>query len=141
MPLPQTMTAVVVHGIEDYRLEEVPVPLVGPGEVLVQTRATGVCASDVKTYHGADRLWGSEQIERYIETPVIPGHEFVGEVAALGEGAGEKCGLPWAISLSQSKSCPAGSAASASGVNTGCASATTSTASNTVAPRAPGRST
>ena len=93
MPLPKTMKAVVVHGIEDYRLEERPVPQVGPGEVLVRIRATGVCASDVKTYHGADRVWGSEQIEPYIETPVTPGHEFVGEVAALGEGAEEKYGL------------------------------------------------
>ena len=92
MSLPKTMKAVVVHGIEDYRLEEVPVPQVGPGDVLVRVRATGVCASDVKTYYGA-RVWGSEQIEPYIETPVIPGHEFVGEVVALGEGAEEKYSL------------------------------------------------
>jgi D-arabinose 1-dehydrogenase-like Zn-dependent alcohol dehydrogenase len=35
MALPKTMKAVVVHGIEDYPLEEVPVPQVGPGEVLI----------------------------------------------------------------------------------------------------------
>jgi len=93
MPLPKTMMAVVVHGIEDYRLEEVPVPPVGPGEVLVQIRATGVCASDVKAFHGADRIWGSDQIKRYIETPVTPGHEFVGEVVALGQGAARKYDL------------------------------------------------
>jgi len=93
MSLPKSMKAVVVHGIKDYRLEEVPVPQVGPGEVLVQIRATGVCASDVKTYYGADRAWGSEQIEAYVETPVTPGHEFVGEVVALGEGAADKYGL------------------------------------------------
>jgi threonine dehydrogenase-like Zn-dependent dehydrogenase len=92
MSLPKTMKAVVVHGIEDYRLEEVLVPQVGPGDVLVQVKTTGVCASDVKAYYGA-RVWGSEQIEPYIETPVIPGHEFVGEVVALGEGAEEKYGL------------------------------------------------
>jgi threonine dehydrogenase-like Zn-dependent dehydrogenase len=92
MSLPKTMMAVVVHGIEDYRLEEVPLPQVGPGDVLVQVRATGVCASDVKAYYGA-RVWGSDQIEPYIETPVTPGHEFVGEVVALGEGAEEKYGL------------------------------------------------
>jgi threonine dehydrogenase-like Zn-dependent dehydrogenase len=61
MSLPKTMEAVVVHGIEDYRLEEVPVPQVGAGDVLVRVRATGVCASDVKAYYGA-RVWGSEQI-------------------------------------------------------------------------------
>jgi D-arabinose 1-dehydrogenase-like Zn-dependent alcohol dehydrogenase len=87
------MKAVVVHGIEDYRLEERPVPQVGPGEVLVRIGATGVCASDVTTYYSADRVRGSEQFEPYIETPVTPGHEFVGEVAALGEGAAEKYGL------------------------------------------------
>jgi threonine dehydrogenase-like Zn-dependent dehydrogenase len=92
MSLPKTMKAVVVHGIEDYRLEEVPVPQVGPAEVLVRVRATGVCAGDVKSYYGA-RVWGSEQIAPYIETPVIAGHEFAGEVVALGEGAGEKQGL------------------------------------------------
>ncbi len=86
MSVPKIMKAVVIHGIEDYRLEEVPVPHAGPGEVLVRVLATGVCASDVKTYHGA-RVWGSPQIEPYIETPVIPGHEFVGEVVDLGEHA------------------------------------------------------
>lgn len=92
MPVRGTMKAVVVHGIEDYRLQEVPVPEVGPGEVLVRVKATGVCASDVKTYYGA-RVWGSKQIQPYIETPVIPGHEFVGQVAALGDGAEDKYGL------------------------------------------------
>ena len=50
MSVPQTMRAVVVHGIGDYRLEEVPVPDVGRGDVLVRVRATGVCASDVHIY-------------------------------------------------------------------------------------------
>ena len=93
MSLPKTMKAVVVHGIEDYRLEEVPVPQIGPGEVLVRVRATGVCASDVKVYYGAARAWGSEQLAPYVEAPVTTGHAFVGEVVALGEGAGEKHGL------------------------------------------------
>jgi threonine dehydrogenase-like Zn-dependent dehydrogenase len=92
MSVPKMMKAVVVHGIEDYRLEEVPVPHAGPAEVLVRVLATGVCASDVKTHHGA-RVWGSSQIEPYIETPVIPGHEFVGEVVALGESAALRYGL------------------------------------------------
>ncbi|MBN1580954.1 MAG: alcohol dehydrogenase catalytic domain-containing protein [Anaerolineae bacterium] len=89
MTLPKTMQAVVVHGVEDYRLTEVPVPEIGPGEVLVRVLATGICASDVKTFFGA-RVWGSDEIAGYIQAPVIPGHEFVGEVVALGTGAGEK---------------------------------------------------
>lgn len=89
----ETMRAVVCHGIGDYRWEQVPVPQVGPGEVLIRVTATGVCASDVKAAHGAGRIWGSDVFPRYIQPPVIPGHEFIGDVVALGEGAGEKCGL------------------------------------------------
>ena len=92
MALPKTMQAVVVHGVEDYRLTRVPLPEIGPGEVLVRVLATGICASDVKTFLGA-RVWGSDEIAGYIQIPVIPGHEFVGEVMALGRGAGEKHGL------------------------------------------------
>ncbi len=90
--IPKTMRAVRVYAPGDYRLEEVPVPEIGPGEVLVRVLASGICASDVKTHHGA-RVWGSDEIEPYITVPVIPGHEFVGEVVALGEGAGEQEGL------------------------------------------------
>jgi 2-desacetyl-2-hydroxyethyl bacteriochlorophyllide A dehydrogenase len=92
MTIPDTMKAVVVHGVGDYRFEERPVPKPGPGEVLVKVKAAGVCASDVKSFHGF-RVWGSEGIAPYIEVPVVPGHEFVGEVVMLGEGAGEKYGL------------------------------------------------
>jgi len=100
MTVPKTMRAVRVHGIRDYRLEEIPVPEIGRGEVLVRVLATGVCASDVKSYHGA-RVWGSEEIAPYIQVPVTPGHEFVGEVVALGEGVAERDGLSvddWAVS-------------------------------------------
>ncbi|MCD6289675.1 MAG: alcohol dehydrogenase catalytic domain-containing protein [Anaerolineae bacterium] len=92
MEIPKTMKAVRVYGIQDYRLEEVPVPKIGPGEVLIRVLATGICASDVKTFYGY-RVWGSEEIPPYIEVPVTPGHEFVGRVVALGEGAAEKYGL------------------------------------------------
>jgi threonine dehydrogenase-like Zn-dependent dehydrogenase len=90
--IPKSMKAVKVHGPEDYRLEEVPVPAIEAGEVLARVLATGVCASDVKAFHGA-RVWGSRDIPAYIVAPVTAGHEFVAEVAALGEGAAEKYGL------------------------------------------------
>ena len=93
MALPKTMRAVRVHGAGDYRLEEVSVPKVGPGEVLARVLATGICASDVKTHLGAARVWGGGQMAPYIQTPVTPGHEFVGQVVALGEGAAEQHGL------------------------------------------------
>ncbi len=92
MTIPATMKAVRVYAPNDYRLETIPVPQVGPGEVLVKVLATGVCASDVKAFHGA-RVWGSDAIAPYIQPPVTAGHEFVGEVVALGEGAAEKYGL------------------------------------------------
>ena len=60
MNLPNTMKAVRVYGVRDYRLEKVPVPTPGPGEVLVKVLTSGVCASDVKTYLGA-RVWGAEK--------------------------------------------------------------------------------
>ena len=100
MDIPKTMRAVRVHGVQDYRLEEVPVPSVGPGEVLVRVLATGVCASDVKAYHGS-RVWGSDEIAPYIQVPVTPGHEFVGEAVALGDGAAKRHGLQvgdWVVS-------------------------------------------
>lgn len=92
MAIPKTMQSVRVYGVKDYRMEEIPVPTIGPGEVLVKVLASGVCASDVKTHDGY-RVWGSDEIDPYIETPVTPGHEFVGEVVALGEGAAELHGV------------------------------------------------
>ena len=53
MTIPRTMKAVRVYGPEDYRLEEAPVPKIGPDEVLVRVLAAGICASDVKTFLGA----------------------------------------------------------------------------------------
>lgn len=90
--LPDAMRAVVVHGPEDYRLEERPVPRPGPGELLLRTDAVGVCASDLKCYHGAEKFWGGEHKPAWAERDRIPGHEFVGTVAAAGPGALETRG-------------------------------------------------
>lgn len=92
-PLPKTMQAVVCYGPEDYRLETRPVPEPGREEVVVRVKSVGICASDLKCYLGAPLFWGDDHREGYCQPPVIPGHEFVGEVVALGEGAGEKYGL------------------------------------------------
>jgi len=91
--LPKTMKAVVCHAPEDYRLQEVETPKLGPGEVLIKVKASGVCASDLKCYLGAPLFWGDENREAYVVPPVIPGHEFAGEVVELGEGAAEKHGI------------------------------------------------
>lgn len=91
--LPERMKAVVCHGPRDYRLEEVATPVAGPGEVVVRVASAGVCASDLKCFEGAPLFWGDASRVGYCQPPVIPGHEFVGEVVSLGEGAGEKYGL------------------------------------------------
>jgi threonine dehydrogenase-like Zn-dependent dehydrogenase len=96
------MQAVVCHGPQDYRLEEWAVPRPGPEEVVIQVKSVGICASDLKCYTGAPLFWGDEHRVGYCQPPVIPGHEFVGEVVALGEGAGEKYGLqPGDIAVSE----------------------------------------
>ncbi|MEA3337753.1 MAG: alcohol dehydrogenase catalytic domain-containing protein [Chloroflexota bacterium] len=87
------MRAIVCHGPQDYRLEEWAVPEPGPGEVVIQVSSVGICASDLKCYLGAPLFWGDQHREGYCQPPVIPGHEFVGQVVALGEGAGQKYGL------------------------------------------------
>jgi erythritol/L-threitol dehydrogenase len=92
--IPDTMKAVVCHGPRDYRLEQVPVPKPGPGEVLVKVILAGVCASDGKCYDGAPKIWGSNDGQgRYIEPPITVGHEFVAQVVQFGEGAEGRDGL------------------------------------------------
>jgi erythritol/L-threitol dehydrogenase len=80
--IPTTMRAVVVYGPGDYRLEQRPVPVPGPGELLIRTDAVGICASDLKCYHGAAKFWGDENRPAWADTDRIPGHEFVGTVVA-----------------------------------------------------------
>jgi threonine dehydrogenase-like Zn-dependent dehydrogenase len=57
---------------------------------VIRVLSTGICASDIKCYDGAAMFWGDGKNPGYCQPPVTPGHEFVGEVVALGEGAGEK---------------------------------------------------
>lgn len=91
--LPKTMSAVVCWGAGDYRLQEWAVPQLAAEEVLVRVKSVGICASDLKCYQGAPLFWGDQHRTGYCQPPVIPGHEFVGEVVALGAGAAEKYGL------------------------------------------------
>lgn len=90
-----TMRAVVCHGPEDYRLEQVPVPRPGPGEALIRVEAVGICASDLKCYHGAAKFWGDASRPAWAETGVIPGHEFVGTIVELDDTAARR----WRIAV------------------------------------------
>lgn len=91
--LPKTMKAVVTHGPQDYRLEELPVPQAGPGEVILKVDHAGVCASDMKCFFGAGHFWGDGHRAGYVQAPITAGHEFAGEVVQLGEGSAEEYGL------------------------------------------------
>ncbi|MBI5014024.1 MAG: alcohol dehydrogenase catalytic domain-containing protein [Deltaproteobacteria bacterium] len=71
------MKAAVVHGKDDIRIEEVPTPRAGAGEMVVRVRASGICATDVKTLLG-------QGLPKNL--PTILGHEAVGEVHERGEG-------------------------------------------------------
>ena len=87
------MKAAVVHAFgQPLRVEEVPVPEVTPGQVLVKVVASGVCHTDL---HAANGDWPVKPT-----LPFIPGHEGVGYVAALGAGVkgikeGDRVGVPW----------------------------------------------
>lgn len=58
----------------DVRIEEMPVPEIGPGEMLVRVEASGICGSDVMEWYRLDRA------------PLVLGHEIGGQVAAVGNG-------------------------------------------------------
>jgi L-iditol 2-dehydrogenase len=73
------MLAVVYHGPEDLRLEDVPTPEIGPGELLLQVQAASICGTDLRIYHGGHRKYPTGTIR-------IPGHEVVGKIAAIGGG-------------------------------------------------------
>jgi L-iditol 2-dehydrogenase len=72
---PDTMRAARLHGIEDVRLETLPVPEPGTGEVLVRVEACGVCPTDARKF----AIGVNDG-----DYPFNPGHEWVGRVAAAG---------------------------------------------------------
>jgi L-iditol 2-dehydrogenase len=71
------MRRAMLAGPEDIRLEDVPTPVPGAGEVRVRVGACGLCGSDLHIYRGRHPV---------LRPPVVMGHEFVGRVTALGEG-------------------------------------------------------
>ncbi|MCD8357665.1 MAG: alcohol dehydrogenase catalytic domain-containing protein [Oscillospiraceae bacterium] len=75
----QTMHAIVMHGANDYSYETVPVPQPQSKEVLVKIKAISICGSDPKVFDG-----GYLSIGWPPSFPFTPGHEFSGEVVALG---------------------------------------------------------
>lgn len=77
MALPETMRAALLLAPREVVVERVPVPRPGPGEVLVEVTTALTCGTELKSYRQGHRLF----------TPPWPlGHEFVGVVAAVGDG-------------------------------------------------------
>lgn len=89
----KTMKAGVVYEFgKPLRIEEVPIPEPGEGQVLMKVMASGVCHTDL---HAAEGDWPVKPA-----LPLIPGHEGVGYVAAVGKGVknlkeGDRIGVPW----------------------------------------------
>jgi L-iditol 2-dehydrogenase len=78
--IPATMRAAVYRGVNDVRVETVPVPLgsdgsLGAGEVLVRIDTCGICGTDLKKIHSGSHA-----------APRIFGHEMAGTIAAVGDG-------------------------------------------------------
>jgi L-iditol 2-dehydrogenase len=58
-------------------IEEVEIPVPGPGEIQVRVAVCGVCGSDVHAFHGK---------HPFVSAPIVPGHEFSGTISEIGEG-------------------------------------------------------
>ncbi len=81
----EKMMAVVVHAGDEFAYEEVERPVAGQGEIILKIEAAGICAADRKIY-SKNHPW-------QLPDPYFPGHEYVGRVVEMGEGAAERTGL------------------------------------------------
>jgi (R,R)-butanediol dehydrogenase/meso-butanediol dehydrogenase/diacetyl reductase len=81
------MRAAVFHGREDLRLEDIPEPRTGKGEVKLKTLYNGICGSDLhEYYHGPMTTRTTPHPLTGVKNPVVMGHEMCGEVVEIGEG-------------------------------------------------------
>ena len=74
--IPATMRAAVYRGVNDMRVETVPVPAIGPGELLIKVATCGICGTDLKKIHTGSH-----------SAPRIFGHEMSGTIVRVGQGA------------------------------------------------------
>jgi len=73
------MLAAVYHGPNDLRVEQVPIPRIAAGEMLVKVMSASICGTDLRIYHGNHRMYTPGTVR-------IPGHEVVGTIHEIGEG-------------------------------------------------------
>jgi len=71
------MKAAVLHSPRDLRLEEIPFPVAGPGEVVVRVEAALMCGTDLKTWRRG---------HPFLPLPAVIGHELAGRVESIGDG-------------------------------------------------------
>ncbi|NUU21149.1 MAG: alcohol dehydrogenase catalytic domain-containing protein [Streptomycetaceae bacterium] len=83
------MRAAVLHDARDLRIEEVPDPVPGAGEVLLRPRFTGLCGSDLHFWEGG--------LREVVRDPIILGHEFSAEVVEAGPGVDDPAIRPGAL--------------------------------------------
>jgi (R,R)-butanediol dehydrogenase/meso-butanediol dehydrogenase/diacetyl reductase len=109
------LRAAVYYGREDLRIEDVPEPVAGPGDVKLRVRYAGICGSDLhEYYHGPVFTLADEPHPiTGVKNPVILGHELCGEVVAVGsdvEGleAGDLVGVAPSESCGRCGFCAAG---------------------------------
>src|ERR1700678_2000077 len=73
------MNAAVLYGKEDVRIERVPIPAAGEGEIVIRVHAALTCGTDLKVFRRGYHA-------RMIQPPALFGHELAGVVAVAGEG-------------------------------------------------------
>src|SRR5580698_2387245 len=73
------MTAAVLYGKEDLRIERLPIPTAGPGEIIVRVAAALTCGTDLKVYRRGYHA-------RMLKPPIPFGHELAGFVSEVGSG-------------------------------------------------------
>ena len=73
--VPSTMRAAVYRGVNDVRVETIPVPEIGAGEVLIKIHTCGICGTDLKKIHTGSH-----------DAPRVFGHEMSGTIVRVGEG-------------------------------------------------------
>ena len=72
------MKVAAYYGTGDVRVEERPVPVPGPNQMVVKISYVGICGTDVEFFHG--------HCPPFVQLPMVLGHENSGVVAAVGEG-------------------------------------------------------
>ncbi|MBI2209891.1 MAG: alcohol dehydrogenase catalytic domain-containing protein [Deltaproteobacteria bacterium] len=95
------MKVAMYYNNRDVRLEEMAVPAIGPGELLVRVKASGICGSDLMEWY------------RVQKAPLVLGHEIAGEIADVGEGverfrAGERVFVSHHVPCGRCRYCVAG---------------------------------